>query len=36
MAQYMVPNAIAPEMLRGDNYEEWSSCVKNFLLSQDL
>ncbi|KAF5742610.1 hypothetical protein HS088_TW09G00661 [Tripterygium wilfordii] len=29
-------NWIVPEVLRKDNYEEWSDCVRDYLMAEDL
>ncbi|XP_030970598.1 uncharacterized protein LOC115990975 [Quercus lobata] len=36
MARNFSSRAIVLEVLRKDNYANWSVCVKNYLLSQDL
>jgi hypothetical protein len=30
------PSSIAVEVLRGDNYDDWSACMKSYMLAQDL
>ncbi|KAG7995165.1 hypothetical protein I3843_01G094800 [Carya illinoinensis] len=32
----MLSGTIVPEVLRNDNYANWSACIKNYLLAQDL
>jgi hypothetical protein len=36
MARNFASSAIVLEVLRKDNYANWSVCVKNYLLSHDL
>ncbi|KAF5442037.1 hypothetical protein F2P56_036949 [Juglans regia] len=37
MATTILPGTVVPEVLLGkENYENWSSCIKNYLLAQDL
>nr|XP_034909611.1 protein ACCELERATED CELL DEATH 6-like isoform X2 [Populus alba] len=30
------PTSIVVEALRGDNYDDWSACMKSYMLAQDL
>ncbi|XP_052311088.1 uncharacterized protein LOC7494881 isoform X9 [Populus trichocarpa] len=30
------PSSIVVEVLRGDNYDDWSACMKSYMLAQDL
>nr|XP_034890475.1 uncharacterized protein LOC118030468 [Populus alba] len=30
------PSLIVVEVLRGDNYDDWSACMKSYMLAQDL
>jgi len=30
------PTSIVVEVLRGDNYDDWSACMKSYMLAQDL
>ena len=30
------PSSIVAEVLRGDNYDDWSACMKSYMLAQDL
>ncbi|XP_040993366.1 uncharacterized protein LOC121240003 [Juglans microcarpa x Juglans regia] len=37
MATTILPGTVVPEVLLGkENYENWSACIKNYLLAQDL
>ncbi|KAM7263140.1 hypothetical protein ACFE04_000823 [Oxalis oulophora] len=36
MAASMITNAMSLETLRNDNYENWSVCVRNYLIANDL
>ncbi|XP_035540943.1 uncharacterized protein LOC109008487 isoform X2 [Juglans regia] len=36
MATTIPPGTIVPEVLGNTNYENWSACIKNYLLAQDL
>ncbi|KAG7949101.1 hypothetical protein I3843_13G043800 [Carya illinoinensis] len=37
MATPILPGTVVPEVLHGkENYENWSACIKNYLLAQDL
>ncbi|GLT75802.1 hypothetical protein SLA2020_474990 [Shorea laevis] len=36
MARSITSNVIVPEVLTQNNYEDWSSCVQNYLLAQNL
>ncbi|XP_035547385.1 uncharacterized protein LOC108990288 [Juglans regia] len=36
MATSMLSSTIVREVLRNDNYANWSACIKNYLLAQDL
>jgi len=29
------PTSIVVEVLRGDNYDDWSACMKSYMLAQD-
>jgi hypothetical protein len=30
------PSSIVVEVLRDDNYDDWSACMKSYMLAQDL
>lgn len=32
----VAPNTIVPEALREGNYENWRTCIKRYLVAQDL
>lgn len=32
----VAPNTIVPEVLREGNYENWKTCIKRYLVAQDL
>ncbi|XP_042948201.1 uncharacterized protein LOC122281033 [Carya illinoinensis] len=36
MATNILSSTIVLEALRNDNYENWSACIKNYFLAQDL
>ncbi|KAG7949108.1 hypothetical protein I3843_13G044000 [Carya illinoinensis] len=36
MATTIPPGTVVPEVLGTKNYENWSACIKNYLLAQDL
>ncbi|CAK7325267.1 unnamed protein product [Dovyalis caffra] len=36
MATNIAPTAIVVEVLRDDNYDDWSACMKSYMLAQDL
>ncbi|KAG6667380.1 hypothetical protein CIPAW_01G096800 [Carya illinoinensis] len=36
MATSMLSSTIVLDVLRNDNYANWSACIKNYLLAQDL
>ncbi|KAG6765108.1 hypothetical protein POTOM_029124 [Populus tomentosa] len=36
MTTTISPTSIVVELLRGDNYDDWSACMKSYMLAQDL
>ncbi|KAG6765110.1 hypothetical protein POTOM_029126 [Populus tomentosa] len=36
MTTTISPTSIVVEVLRGDNYDDWSACMKSYMLAQDL
>jgi hypothetical protein len=36
MTTNISPSSIVVEVLRDDNYDDWSACMKSYILAQDL